>query len=108
MLPTELSKRLAELQAENLRGVAAVFEAETALAEAEHDLDLIENRAYIRAEGTVGDRTALAKLESADARLARDIKRAELNRIRLKLKAIESAMMAIGTQTKLLGVEARL
>jgi hypothetical protein len=96
------------LQAESLRGVAAVFEAETALAEAEHDLDLIENRAYIRAEGTVGDRTALAKLESADARLARDIKRAELNRIRLKLKAIESAMMAIGTQTKLLGVEARL
>jgi hypothetical protein len=108
MLPTELSKRLAELQAESLRGVAAVFEAETALAEAEHDLDLIENRAYIRAEGTVGDRTALAKLESADARLTRDIKRAELNRIRLKLKAIESAMMAIGTQTKLLGVEARL
>jgi Tfp pilus assembly protein PilX len=108
MLPTELSKRLSELQAENLRGVAAVFEAETALAEAEHELDLIENRAYIRAEGTVGDRTALAKLESADARLHRDIKRAELNRIRLKLKAIESAMMAIGTQTKLLGVESRL
>jgi hypothetical protein len=104
----ELSKRLAELQAENQRGVAAVFEAESALAEAEYALDLIEHKAYLRAEGTIGDRTALAKLESADARLSRDIKRAELNRIRLKLKAIESAMMAIGTQTKLLTVESRL
>jgi phosphohistidine phosphatase SixA len=96
------------LQQENQRGVTAVFEAEAALAKAEYDLDLIENKAYIRAEGTVGDRTALAKLEAADARFERDLKRAELNRIRLKLKAIESAMMAIGTQTKLIGVEARL
>ena len=104
----EIQHQLAELIAENQRGSTALYETEKALAEAEYDLDLIEQRAFIKAQGTVRDREAIAKLESADARLKRDLKRAELNRIRTKIKSIETALMALATQAKLIQSEVRL
>ena len=108
MLPSELIQELATLTAENKRGVEALFAAEVALAEAEHELDLVEQKSFIRNQGTIADRTALAKLDSADARLQRDLKRAELNRIKMKVKALESALMAVATQAKLLQAEIKI
>ena len=104
----EIQRQLAELIAENSRGSTALFEAEKALAEAEYDLDLAEQKAYIKASGTVRDREAIAKLESAELRLARDLRRAEMNRIKTKVKAIETATVAISIQAKLIGQETRL
>lgn len=108
MNPLEIQQQLAELIAENQRGATALFEAERSLAEAEYDLDLVEQRAFIKAEGTVRDREAIARLEAAQSRLERDLRKAELNRIRQKIKSIETAMMAIGTQAKLMQVESKL
>jgi hypothetical protein len=108
LTPDAISGQLTSLVAENYRGVNAIFEAESKLAYAEYDLDLAEQRAFISANGNIAERNAIAKLESADLRLARDLARAELNRVRLKLKAIESALMANGTQARLLLVEARV
>jgi hypothetical protein len=104
----EIQKQLAELIQENSRGSNALFEAEKALAEAEYALDLAEQKAYIKASGTVRDREAIAKLESADLRLARDLRKAELGRIRQKIKSIETASMVLATQAKLIGQESRL
>lgn len=104
----EIQRQLAELIAENSRGSTALFEAEKALAEAEYELDLAEQKAYIKASGTVRDREAIAKLESADLRLQRDLRRAEMNRIKTKVKAIETATVAISIQAKLIGQETRL
>jgi hypothetical protein len=105
---SEIQKQLAELIQENQRGSTALFEAEKELAEAEYDLDLAEQKAYLNANGTVRDREAIARLESADLRLARDLRRAELNRIRQKIKAIETASMVLATQAKLMSQESRL
>lgn len=104
----EIQKQLAELIAENSKGSTALFEAEKALAEAEYDLDLAEQKAYIKAQGTVRDREAIARLEAADLRLARDLRKAELNRIKQKVKSIETASMVLATQAKLMGQETRL
>lgn len=108
MLPSEIQKQLAELTQENSKGADALYEAEIRLAEAEHELDLVEQKAFIKSQGTVADRTALAKLESADARLQRDLRKAEANRIRVKIKALETAIMAAATQAKLIQSEIRL
>lgn len=105
---TEIQKQLAELIQENSRGSTALFDAEKALAEAEYALDTAEQKAYIKAQGTVRDREAIAKLESADLRLARDLRKAELNRIRQKIKALETASMVLATQAKLMQQESRL
>lgn len=105
MLIQDIQSQIAELIQENQRGTNALFEAERALAEAEYTLDTVEQKAYIKAQGTVADRTALARLEAAQSRLQRDLRRAELNRIKQKIKSIETALMALGTQVKLMGVE---
>jgi hypothetical protein len=105
---TEIQKQLAELIQENSRGSTALFDAEKALAEAEYALDTAEQKSYIKAQGTVRDREAIAKLESADLRLARDLRKAELNRIKQKIRAIETASMVLATQAKLMQQESRL
>jgi hypothetical protein len=106
--PQDLARQLAELTQENYRGVTAVFEAEKKLAEAEYKLDGIEAKSFLKATGNVAERTAQSRLSSADARLERDLAKAEFNRVKLKLKAIESALMASATQAKLLAVESRV
>jgi len=108
MLPSELIQELASLTAENRKGVEALYAAEVALAEAEHDLDLIEQKAFIKAQGTVADRTALSRLEAAESRLQRDLRKAEANRIRMKIKSLDTAIMAVATQAKLIVVETRI
>jgi len=104
----EIQHQLAELIAENTKGSNALFEAERALAEAEYELDTAESKAFLKAQGTVADRQALAKLESAEARLQRDLRKAELSRIKQKIRSIETASMVLATQAKLMSSEARL
>lgn len=84
--------RLRDLQG---KGVEAMYAAEIRLAECEQALDTIEASAFLKANGTVADRERLAKLESTQARLERDVARAEMNRVKTKLRAIEQAFMAI-------------
>jgi hypothetical protein len=101
----EIQTQIAELIAENSKGATALFEAERLLAEAEYTLDTTEQKAFIAAQGTVADRTAIARLKSAEARLQRDLRRAEMTRVKVKIKQIETALMALATQAKLIGVE---
>jgi len=108
MLPSELITQLAELTQESRKGAEALYTAEVKLAEAEHELDTVEQRAFISASGTVADRTALARLASAEARLQRDLRRAEVNRIKMKVKGLESHLMAVATQAKLLQAEMKM
>lgn len=108
MNPLEIQHQLAELIAENQRGATALFEAERKLAEAEYDLDTTEQKAFIASSGTVRDREALARLEASEKRLQRDLRRAEFNRIKVKIKAIETGIMALATQAKLTQAETRI
>ena len=104
----EIQRQIAELIAENSKGSTALFDAEKLLAEAEYELDTIEAKAFISAEGSVADRQAIARLKSAQVRLERDLRKAELNRIKVKVKSIETALMALATQAKLMQADLRL
>lgn len=104
----QILTQLAELTQTNRKGVEALFEAEEELAHAENELDAVEARAFLQAEGSVAERTQQAKLASAETRLARDIARAQVTRIKTKLRVIESEIVAQSTMAKLLAAEARL
>jgi hypothetical protein len=108
MLPSEIISSLSGLTELNKRGVERLFELEQALSECEHELDLVESRAFLTAEGSVAERQAKAKLESADARLARDLAKAEVSRVKMKLRGIESELMAVATMAKLQQAEMKL
>jgi hypothetical protein len=71
-------------------------------------LDTSEAKAFLDSEGSVAERTARAKLVAADVRLSRDLAKASVNRIKTKLRVIESEIVAQSTMAKLLAAEARL
>lgn len=94
-IPSNVISELQRIQSELERAPEALFLAETKLAEAENQLDKVESLAMLRCEaGTIAEKQAVAKLESSDARLERDLARAEVNRVKTKLKILESASMA--------------
>lgn len=105
---SSLIQELQRLISLSEKGNNALYDAEVKLAEKENELDLIEQKAFIKASGSVAERTALARLEAADARFQRDLAKAELNRVRTKIKSIEQAIMATQTMAKLTELEARV
>jgi hypothetical protein len=108
MEPSRIITELAELTAMNRKGVEALFEAEEELARAENQLDTVEAKAFLAEDGSVAERTAKAKLVSADARLERDLARARVSRIKTKLRTIESEIMAQATMSKIMQAEMKL
>ena len=105
---SSLIQELQRLISLSEKGNNALYDAEVKLAEAENNLDLIEQKAFIKASGSVAERTALARLEAADARLARDLAKAEMNRVRTKIKIIEQAINATQTLARLTELESRV
>lgn len=108
MTPLEIAKDLVELTQTNKKGVEALHEAEVELAEAEKALDQCEASEFLKAEGSVAERQAVAKLAAAEARFHRDLGKAKVNRIRTKMRTIESELMALATASKILQAEMKL
>ena len=105
---SEIVQELAELTAENKKGVEALYEAESNLAGLENALDKAEATAYLGGTGSVADRQAAAKLACAEIRFERDLGKAQVNRVRTKLRVIESAIMAQATMSKIMQAEMKL
>ena len=101
----EVIQELQAIQAETAKGISFLYDAECKLADAESALERAMALAYLNNQGTIADKTAIAKLESADLKLQADLARAEFNRIKTKLKHLEMAQMSLQTQARLLETE---
>lgn len=106
--PNQIVQELTRIQAEASKGVQALFDAEAKLAAAERDYEVRLQTVFIEAGGTVADRQAVAKLEAAEARFQADLARAELNRVRAKMKQLELAQMSTQTISRQLEAELRI
>jgi hypothetical protein len=99
--PDEVIKELQRIQRELEKASTAVYQAELRLADAEHELDTVEAFALLNADGaTAQERAAKAKLDSSAARHVRDVAKAEVNRIRTKIRTLESASVATSVIAK--------
>jgi hypothetical protein len=107
-MPSQIAKDLLELTQTNRKGVEALYEAEIDLARAESDLDKAEAHAFVSGTGSVADRQAQAKLASVELRFERDVAKAKVNRVRVKMRSIESELMAIATAAKVMQAEMKL
>jgi len=105
---SNIVEELQRLTAMNRQGVEALYENEIVLARAESDLDKAEAHAFISGAGSVAERQAQAKLACSELRFERDLAKAQVNRIRMKLRTIESEIMAQATMSKILQAEMRL
>jgi hypothetical protein len=108
VIASQIVQELYELTQENKRGVEVYADVMEHLARCENILDTTEARAFISASGSVAERQAVAKLEASEARLERDLAKAQVERVRAKLRAIESAIMASATAAKMVQAEMKL
>ena len=104
----DIQNELANLTAESSRGPDHLFNAMSELARLEHELDTIEQKAFLDAQGTVSDRQAIARLAAAQARFERDIAKAKLERIKLKVRVLDTNIGALQTQARLVQAEVKL
>jgi len=104
LTPDQVILELQRIQGESSKAPQAIFEAELRLAEAERNAEVTLQKAFIASQGTVADRTAVSRLQAADARFEADVARAELNRVKAKAKQLADAgvlVSVMGRQVEL-------
>jgi hypothetical protein len=105
--PADVIAELNRLMAESQKGIAALYEAEVKVAQLDAEHTRAEAFATLESGGTAIERTAQARLETYESKLALDIAKAELNRVKQKLRAIESAQVATAVIAKQVEVQWR-
>ena len=103
--PQDLIRELNQILTEVQKGVSATYDAECKVADRQAVLDKAYATSYINVQGTVEDRKQLATLQTAQERFEVDLAKAEWNRCRSKMKALEMAQMSLQTQSRLVETE---
>lgn len=102
---TGIIQELHRIRAEVQKGISVLYDTECKLADAENAYERELQLAFINAQGTVADRTAISRLQASEKRLQADLAKAEWNRVKAKLKALETAQMGIQTSARLMETE---
>jgi hypothetical protein len=102
--PDQIIRALTELRAEAEKGIEAQYRAEVELSQKQLEVDRLEAAAFLRINGLVADRQALAKLESSEARLEADLAKAKFNRVKTKLQQLNQAQSALQTQARMVEI----
>jgi len=103
--PLTVIAELSHIRAEVQKGISVLYDSECKMADAENAYERELQLSFINAQGTVADRTAISRLQASEKRLAADLARAEWNRVKAKLKALETAQMGIQTSARLMETE---
>lgn len=103
--PLGVIREISLIRAEVQKGIAVLYDCECKLADAENAYERELQLSFINAQGTVADRTAISRLQASEKRLQADLAKAEWNRVKAKLKALETAQMGIQTSARLMETE---
>jgi hypothetical protein len=103
--PIGIIHELHRIKVEVQKGIGVLYDTECKLADAENAYERELQLAFINAQGTVADRTAISRLQASEKRLQADLAKAEWNRVKAKLKALETAQMGIQTSARLMETE---
>lgn len=102
--PDQVIAKLNELIQTGEKGINALYDAEFKVA----DRDLVYEKAYqsafLEAQGTVADRTAVARLKTAEIKFELDMAKVELSRVKAKIKQVSDA----GTLTAVIAKQVEL
>lgn len=105
--PGQVIRELEKIRQQSEKGIEILAEAERKWLELEAAAEKLEASELLKAQGTVVDRQAIAKLKSADARFEADLAKIELSRIKNKIKHLSESMMALMAAGKLIEMEWR-
>lgn len=94
MTPDEIRTIILGLTREQARGPDAHYDAELAAETAEGDYEAAYDQAFLNAEGNIEERKAQARLVTQELRDTASIARAAHGRVKLKMKQLDSSLMA--------------
>jgi len=92
--PDEIRTIILGLTREQARGPDAHYDAELAAETAEGNYEAAYDQAFLNAEGNIEERKAQARLVTQELRDAASIARAAHGRVKLKVKQLDSSLMA--------------
>ena len=98
--PAQVIAELNRLIAESQKGVEALYQAEIKVAELENEYDKVLSLSFLNGVGTIPERQAKARLDAGEAKLNLDVAKAGLSRIKVKMKTLDSAQMAVSVIAK--------
>lgn len=99
--PDMVIAELSELRSQAERGMDLLAEAEAEHVKLDLEAQRAEAQAFLDAQGTVADRTAVSKLLSADAREAADLAKVKVSRIKTKMRHLSESMTAVQTSARM-------
>jgi hypothetical protein len=105
--PGQIIQELNQIRQQSEKGIQLLADAERKYLELASEADKIEATELLKAQGTVVDRQAVAKLKSLDAKFQADLAKVELNRIKSKIKHLSESQMALMAAGKLIELEWR-
>jgi len=98
--PDVIMSEIVQTRHELSRGSDALYEAELAAERAEDAAQLASDRVYMTAEGSVEDRKAQGRAASQEERDEAFVARAEFNRIRQKIRALEASLVSLQSELR--------
>jgi hypothetical protein len=105
MIPDDIRQEILKCRAELLRGPDAVRDAEIPAELADLDADAAFDRALLSATGSVEEKKATARLAADSLRRDAVMTRAAYNRVKVKVKQLESEMFALQAVLKSIQIE---
>lgn len=105
--PHDVIRELSNLRGMAEKGVQILADAEAKQVTLTLEADRAEYSAFLQAQGTVADRQAMAKLASIDARQAAELAKVEVSRVKVKLKQLSEAQMAVQTSARMIELQFR-
>lgn len=102
--PDQVIAKLNELIQTGEKGINALYDAEFKVADRDLAYEKAYQSAFLEAEGTVADRTAVARLKTAEIKFELDMAKVELSRVKAKIKQISDA----GTLTAVIAKQVEL
>jgi hypothetical protein len=105
MTPDEIRAEILKVRAELLRGPDAVRDAEIPAELADLDADAAFDRALLTATGSVEEKKATARLAADSLRRDAVVSRAAYNRVKVKVRQLETEMFALQSVLKSIQAE---
>lgn len=100
MTPDEVLRMIRDTRTQLLRGAEVLEAAELAAERAEEAAQLAFDKAFMTSEGSIPEKQAIARAASTQERDAGFIARAAHNRVRTKIRALESSLVSLQAELK--------
>lgn len=99
--PDDIIRELRRINTESAKGITILADAEKKAIEKQLEADSAEARALLASSGNIPERQAVAKIAAEDVRLEAEIAKAEVSRIKTKLRHLQDQQSNLQTQARM-------